>query len=267
MTRAVCTVGIAAATLAVALVLPARAAAHPLVDEARSHLERAEFEQALEALEFAATLEDLGRPDVVELLELRAMAHVALADVQALQNDIAALASIDPSHVFPPEAPPELQGMLEERAAAAGPLAVTAHVAPTDAGVRIDASAQNDDASVVQRIRVFTRLPGAPFRELSPGETVGATEVEYYAEAVGIGGAVLASAGSSAVPRRWPAGSSSEPWFGDEGRQDDDESGGVGAWPFVLGGVAVVAVGVVLFLVLTGGSGGTQPEAPVVIGF
>lgn len=250
---------------------PARAAAdHPDLDAGRAQLEQAEFEAALAALERAARSDDLRRADVVELFELRALAHVALADVSALDRDIAALASIAPDHRFPPEAPPELQVMLDREAEAAGRLAVVGASVGTAAGVRLDAEVENDEGGIVRAVRVHVR-EGERWRTLEPGTSVNASVRSYYVEAIGPGGAVVASHGSREVPLAVETeGAAAVEWpdvFGNQGERDDD-GGEEGPWLWVgIGAGVAVALGVVLLVVLLSGSEGTQPEAPVVLGF
>lgn len=249
----------AALIAAVMLFAPGRALAHPLIDEGRQHLERAEFERALAALEQAEAADDLLRSDVVDLLELRALAHLALADARSLGETLRALASIEPAHEFPPEAPPELAGMLAEQAASAPPLSLDATATPTETGIRIDAAAANDGAGLVRSVRVLVRSDGEAWRPVRAGSLVPTASVLYYAEAIGPGGAVLLRAGSPAAPLSW------EP--PEDGARHGDAGGG-SAWPWVGVVAGVVVVGAVIaVLLLAAGDGGTQPDAPIVVGF
>ena len=245
------------------------AAAHPLLDEGRAHLEQAEFERALASLDRAASTDDLDRADVVALLELRALAHVALADVSALDRDIAALASVAPDHRFPPEAPPELQGMLDREAEAGGQLAVVGAAVTTAAGVRLDAQVEHDAGGIVQEVRIHALETGR-WRTLPAGSTVNARVRSYYVEAIGPGAAVLASHGSAeaplAVEGRASAGVDWPDVFGDD--EEDDGGGDEGPWLWVgVGAGIAVALGVVITVILLSGPDGTQPETPVVLGF
>ena len=86
----------------------------------------------------------------------------------------------------------------------------------------------------------------------------GAESGEYYAEAVGPGGAVLVRQGSEISPMPVQlAGVVGE----------EDSGGGVPVWVWIAGGAAVVAIAVVIIAVLAtsgGVSDDTQPTAPMV---
>ncbi len=187
------------AVLIVASFSPVRA--HPLVDEAQGLYEQAEFEAALARLGQAEARTELTRASLARLLELRALIHFALGDEEAMREDLAALASVAPNHTPSPLSPPALvQALGEQRAQP----------------VRLRLELQEDvvtpvvvDAlGLLQGVRLVWRsdtdVAGGwhveegrlPRRMLRDGE-----RIEVYAEGVGPGGVVLATAASAQSPR------------------------------------------------------------------
>lgn len=261
----------ALAAVLTTLVASSIAHAHPLVEEGRERLREAEFEAALEALARAEDRDDLTREDLVDLLDARAMAHLALDDSAALRVDLAALASLDPGHRFGREAPPELQEAFQQTLQVTeGPLSLAVEARPVPGGVEIEAEVTEDRASLVRETRVFARVLGSEqFRRLTDRRQPARAgqPVEYYVEAIGPGGAIVATAGSGEAPE---VSEGALPLEGPAPVRREDGGEGVSPWVFVIiGAVLVVAGGVTLAIVLASNSGpaGTRPEQPIVIGF
>lgn len=244
---------------------PAGAAAQ--LDEGRRLLEEADFEGAIAALDRAEQEDGLTRDDILAIFEARAIARRANGDAFGARVDLAALASLDPEHVFPAEAPPELADEL--RALAAAPLAVEAEWDGEDEDrITLHATVTGDAGGIVTDIVIWTRSSGAtPWRRSSsPSVTVDVLggEVEGYVEAIGPGGAILASAGSRAAPIVHRA-SHAEPPAAPPPRRDDTLLHiGIAAGA---GGLALVIVIVVAVAVSSQPNDQTRLEGPVIVGF
>jgi hypothetical protein len=240
--------GIAAA---IAWLVCAGASAHPLVDEGRAAYEEAEFVAALAALSRAEAAADLSIEDLVELYELRAVVHLAMRNEEAMSVDLRRLVAVAPEHAIDTRAPPEVRRAFEEaRAASGGPLRLVVEARARESGVTISAETRNDSENLVREIRIAGRTPGADaWEEVSDAPLLVAADgvVEYYVEAIGPGGAVLASRGSADDPLRAAPEDATAP-------EIVEEDGGVSGWVFVGIGAGVLAVAgaaVALFFVLS----------------
>jgi len=268
------------------------AAAHPLVDAGRRHLDEADFRRALEAFSRAENASDLSRDDLLLLLESRALVYVATHDDEALDRELVRLATIDPDHRFRPDAPPELAerfGRARRRARERLSVRIDAERLP-NGSVRLQPSVEHDEGSLLRHVHVFARGGRGTWTEavdepLLVERPRGA--VRYHALAVGPGGAVIAELGSRESPRTLagaegaadqapaePAGDripeSGEPATAPAYDQSvdattDDDGGGGSTWIWVgAGALAVAAVIVTVVLVSGGTSDVTQPGAPTV---
>lgn len=190
--------------LAAALLLaPSLAEPHPLVDEARHRVDEADFAAAEQAFARAEAATDLGREDLLALLEGRALLHHALADGATLEVDLARLAALDPDHTFGTGLPPEIaEAFLRVRARSPGPLRVEVEMRPVPAGLALHAAAVND-AGLVRALEVHARVAGGPWRtatdELVVTGAPGAA-VELWATARGPGGALVGTRGTAEAP-------------------------------------------------------------------
>lgn len=253
--------------LSSALLWPSQVRAHALVDEGRRLYEEAEFVEALDVLGRAASGDDLLLPELVELLELRALVHSAVGDEAAVREDLRTLAAVVPEHTLPRGMPPDVQRMFTEiRASATGSprLIATPSVAgpATGNGVVIEVNVENDWAAVVRAIRIRGRAEGdyleatdAPLFVAAPLGTV----ISYYAEAIGPGGAIIATAGSAEAPLSY-AGAEARP----------GEGGGLDPWPFVIAGGAALVLGAIIAIVVvatSGESSSTTQVEPFVVRF
>jgi hypothetical protein len=181
--------------------LAGTARAHPIVEEGHRLYEEAEFVAALDALSRAEAADDLELDDLIVLFETRALVQSAMGHDDAMREDLQRLVAVAPDHTVGPEAHPDVRRALAEiRAEGHGELRVRASTEATEAGVTIRVEIENDWAHVVRELRTIGRVRGAPSWEraidaplLVPAS--GAALVEYYAEAVGPGGVVLARSG------------------------------------------------------------------------
>ncbi len=237
---------------------PARAAAHELVDEGRRLYEEAEFVAALDVLGRAVAGSDLDVEDVVLVFETRALVHLAMGQADAMREDLRRLAAIRPDHALPSVAPPDLvTAFAEVRAASAGAPRVPLTTEATTLGVTVTARVENDSASLVREVRISGRAAGGASWERATGAplfvpTPEGEVVEYYAEAIGPGGAVIARTGEEDAPlRAAPAAVAAAP------------SGGMEAWPWIVGGVGVAVVAAVVVTVVVLSTGGGQSGTDV----
>jgi hypothetical protein len=248
------------------LAVPSIASAQ--LDEGRRLLEEADFEGAIAALDRAEQQDGLTREEVVSLFEARAIARRANGDAAGARADLEALASLDPEHVFPAEAPPELADEL--RAIAAAPLSVTAEW-DDEEGERatVHAAVTGDTRGLVTSIVIWTRSGATPWRRSSgPSATVEARagRVEGYVEAIGPGGAVIASAGSRSAPIVHAIGTAETATpEGAPPRSDDTLLHiGIAAGAGALALVIVIAVAVA---VSSQPSSQTRLDGPIIVGF
>lgn len=229
----------ATALVCAALAAPSVAFAHPLIDEARGLLDQGAFADAVARLARAEAEGPLTRNELVLLLELRSLAFHATQQVLDRDRALTSLASIDPAHSFDPAAPPEIVERFREISARSPePLGIATQVQRAPTTATIVASATRADTGLVRQLEVSARPEGGrwvtgPDRvslELGPEETV-----EYFANLIGPGGALLAQSGDPTQPLR----------------DGEAESSGAGWWVLGIGlGVAAVAAGVVLAIVL-----------------
>ncbi len=264
----------AAIALVATLASSAVAHAHPLVEQGRRQLRRAEFEAALALFDRAAEGDDLTRDDVVDLLDARAMTHLALDDTPALRRDLAGLASLDPEHRFGREAPPELQEAFAQTVQASeGALSLDGRGRGVAGGIEVDVRAVHDAGELVREVRVFVRVGGGSWHRLTDAREPAAEGqvLDFYAEGVGPGGALVATLGDREDPNRSaPALAVGAP---PPIRGGGGGGGGLSPWLIVgigAAGLAVVAAVVIVVVLLTGAgsqAAGTQPESPLVIGF
>jgi hypothetical protein len=262
--------------LAGALVLgvwPAPAAAHPIIDEGVRHYENADFPRALAAFARAEQSDALTREDVVELLVRRSLVHFGMNAEPAMREDLRRLATLEPNHVLGAEIPPAVRAAFESvRRGLDGRLSIRVEAGRIPDGMRVSAEVTGDPTGLVRTVRVGARSAGGEWTERDANSVdvpvADGSTVEYYAEAVGPGGAVLAAEGSRGAPRTAGAGGLiADGGGGGGGLVDDggDDGGGVPIWVFIGAGVVAVAAVVVIILLATGGeSDQTQLSPPIV---
>jgi len=242
-------------SLAVAWAVPSLALAHPLVDEGVRRLHDADFAGALQLFGDAERSDDLTRADLVTLLEARATVHLALDDRLSADSDLRMLAALDHDHPVSSAASPDFTEAFERAVAAVREgLSISATHTRSGDRVQIDTWIRADPAGLVRSIRVFARRGDSPWGDASPSQArVSAspdTRVSYYAEAIGPGGAVVATIGSRQHPRSVPVG-------------DSGENGGVPwLWIGVGAGATALVATIAVVLVATSGGGDTVIDGP-----
>ena len=258
----------AALSVALVMLLPVGVArAHPRIDAARTRYENADFAGALRALTAAEHAHDLTRADVLDLLHLRALLHLATSEPAALDADVLRILSLAPDEPFDPASPPELlEAVARARAAGVQPLGIETRVEPGEGVLVLLAEAVHDTGGLVSEVRVqhlaadgtWTTAAPAPVEISLP--TSG--RLAYSAVALGLGGAVLVRAGSPEAPLQWPPA---------EVQSGGDVGGGGSTWLWVGLGAAAVVVAVAIVVTVTvmsnAESDTTRPGLPVLVRF
>jgi hypothetical protein len=258
------------------------ASAHPILDEAQSRFDEADFEGALAAFERAEQAGDLTRDDVIQLYVQRALVHHTLGDEANLETDLMRLASLEPDYEFGRQVPPVVREAFDRvKGRTTGRIAVRVDAQSHAGGVLLEARVSNDTSGIVQEVRLGARAPGNAWTQRSNAtlEMPASSDatLEIYAEAVGPGGAVLASDGTPDDPVSGTVGELAERDLtggsgggGGGGGEiiapppDDDD--GLPLWPFLLGGGILLAAGaaVLIAVLVAGGSSNTALMPPMV---
>ncbi|MBX3270230.1 MAG: hypothetical protein KF729_08210 [Sandaracinaceae bacterium] len=237
----------ALAVLVAWLALPAVASAHPLVERATALVLDGDYERARELLDEAWGRDDLSRDDLVGLLEARALLAHGAGDGAGLDHALRALASFAPTHRFGARFPPDLAARsVAIGRTMGGSLRVSTSTLPSPAGVRLEARTEHDAASIVRRLRyrVFEPARGE-WREVTPPvDAAAGRELLVFVEAIGPGGAVVATAGSADAPLRVRGVGAEEAGAPAERAERD---GGVSPWVIVgIVAAALAVIGVVI---------------------
>ena len=252
--------------------------AHAQLDEGRRRLEHADFTRAVRAFDRAERGAHLTRDQLLSIYEGRAMARWAQGNERQAQHDLIALAEVDPHHAFPPEAPPELGEAFADAARDGGlSLQLSFVDAPGSATLTVDT--HHDDAGLVRALRTHVRVADGAWTE-SDSSTVRLdvaehAAVEAWVEAIGPGGAVIATSGSEGAPIVHGGGPIAElqpptpmpaptSVFVEPSERHDDTP----LWIGIGVGIAALVVAAVIICLVVGTSQGpsdqTQPDAPVV---
>ncbi len=258
--------------------------AHPILEEAQARFDEADFEGALEAFQRAEQAGDLTRDDVIQLYVQRALVHHTLGDEENLETDLMRLASLEPNYEFGRSVPPVVREAFDRaKERTTGRIRVQAEAQSHAGGVRLEARVTNDTSGIVQEVRLGARAPGNAWTQRSNSvlemPTTSDQTLEIYAEAIGPGGAVLASDGTPDDPVIGTVAELAERDFGTTAGgggngngneiiapRPEPEGGGVPAWPFIVGGGVLLAAGaaVLIALLVAGGSNNTALMPPVV---
>ncbi len=180
--------------------------AHPLVEAGVEQVNDAAFEDALSSFDAAWNGSGLTRDDLVTLLANRAVANFALRANAAVDRDLGFLAALDRNYVFAPHVPPPMRDQLEEVRKQTGQpsISVLTRFAPGKALIVVEVPEMPGE--LIREVRVFGRPIGGAFSASAGGmlEVPNPEEhaIEWYAEVVGPGGAVLLREGEAAAPRR-----------------------------------------------------------------
>jgi hypothetical protein len=243
------------------------AQAHDDVDEGVRLTGLAEFDDALAAFARAEAAADLTRQDLVVLYESRAILLAALGRTDAMERDLERLAALEPTRSLPGAAPPEVAERFAVLAAGVEPVEVLAVPAWDVGAVTVRGVTSGGPSGFIRRVHVGARLTG---RDYAFGDgrvqlvTTDGSNVEYFAEAIGPGGAVVATVGSAEAPL-----ASARPASAPHDVPTDDpvlttdpaepERGGglsVAAWLLIGAGIAVVVVtAVITGIVVANGQG------------
>ncbi|MEM9195001.1 MAG: hypothetical protein AAGF12_37860 [Myxococcota bacterium] len=231
-------------------------AVHPDVRLGVEAYEGGDLRGAAEALARAEAQRSLTRDDVVVLLIHRALVQYAQRERESLDATLLRLATLAGEEALGRRAPPRLRRSYAAAVeAVVQPLAVEVRREESDGRVRVEGTVVGDQGGLVDRVRVSLRSGGD--WESADGALEMAVvnhRVEYAVEAIGLGGAVLASEGTRAAPElievARPEVALEETLVAP--RQTEPDEGGSGWW-IGLGiglGVLLVAGGVVLGWVL-----------------
>ena len=253
--------------LASVLLAPATAFAHPLLDQAQEKFQQAEFEAALALYAQAEDANDLTREDLVELYVRRALVHHALGNEEELELDLFRLATIAPDTDLTRQIPPRVRDAFDAAVQeTGGALAIAVRTAPAAGVVRLSTHVERDQAALVREVRLGGRAPGGNWQSAVNDELVVTPgpdgRIEYWATAIGPGGAPIATSGTESDPRVYTVGgAATEP---DPTPEVEDDGGGVPFWPFALGGAVLIGAAVVAVLLLGGGNENTDVNGPIV---
>jgi len=166
----------------------------PTLAEARAAYENADFAGTLEALSSVEDGTGLSRDDVLALLELRALTEFATGASGALDSTLTRLLSLEPGYTPGPASAPRFAAVVETvRARGILPLELAGEATLETSGVRITLRTV-DPSGLVRAHRIHWREDG---REQSAegSDVLVPTEqssLDWWAEALGPGGAVLA---------------------------------------------------------------------------
>lgn len=226
--------------------LPAHAFANDALDAGVAQLEEGEFEAALASFDEAES-GALTRDDLVRLSTQRALAHHALGDEAAMQNDLTRLASLDPEGELPRAAPPPVREAFEAaQQRAMGGLSLDIRQRRRGGSVRLSARVAHDLGALVTEVTVSVRVQGSG--EWIAGDPTSATVsvadgdiVEVRARAIGPGGAVLVERGAD-VPDRITIGEVSPVTANEQAVEESLEEGGDDGVAIALGILIPVAL-------------------------
>lgn len=242
--------------------------------------ETAEFEGALEAFEEAEASEDLRRQDLVQLCGHRAVVFFALGRNDDMEADLARLLAVDPKATLPEAAPPPVRDAFRRMVdlGVSPPRLVVEPFSWAD-GVKVRATVEGGPPGLVRQVRVFARVRGASRWSrgddkvavlVQPGVTV-----EWYAEAIGPGGAPVVARGSRESPERTRVMDAEEGTLAsdpahvamDDG-ENDDAVRRRRWWLYGSGAAAAVGAAVVTAVLLATGGGdsdATQVARPTLV--
>lgn len=217
--------------------------------EAGRLLDQARFEDAQRAFDVALeATRGLDRAAVLEALRGRATASYARRDADGARRDLRALLSLEPALRLDRTAPPGLRRLLEEVRGEASVLDVRASAEAYPGGIELRAESTGE---LVRHLRVHHDGGEGHWQSEGARARVSSLDVvRYYVEAVGPGGAVIATYGSR-----------ERPLFGEPGAPLPGMSGMSGAaepgsgdvdppqrrWPVAVGVIAgILVVGAVV---------------------
>ncbi len=215
-----------------------------------------------------AAEEGLDRTTLEAVYRALTMVRRALQDDAGVERALTALLSLDPDAVLE-DAPPSLGRVVERlREEIRAPVGVEVHGEVQRGEARVTVRATEDVASLVRSVRLYVREDEG-WRARTGDTHRLAPDTQYFAEAVGPGGAVLASEGSTTDPRMAdpaPAGAEDPGVVAEDPSNDPDtadEGRSVWRWLGPVLGVLLVGAAVSLTLVLRDPSQTTRPTGPM----
>lgn len=257
----------AALRMAIAGVLffPAAASAQGGLDAAQAHFDAARFQEAIEAYDRAEQRASLTLAQLQTLYEGRARAKQATGDDPGARRDLQALLSLAPDRDLGRDAPPALLRLHDEvRVQIGGPLSVRASAVPVPEGWVLGGEIRGDVARITRSVRLHYQGEDGVWRTASGPEVLAppSPRLRFVAEAIGAGGALLASHGSRAAPREVNGPGEGEPSPIVEATRP------VNRRPLFLGlgaGAAAVVVLIALLVAAPYGDSGSRPSRPMEI--
>lgn len=218
--------------------------AHPAIDDARTHYEKAEFDEALASLARAQRADTLAKEELHDLVALRATVHFAMRKESAYRRDLQVLASVAPQHTFDTQRPPAFRDAWARARREADPVDLRIEVERARSLVKFRAHVRGTNTSLVSdRLRVHALLPDGTQRRSETGrlalQVPRPGTVKYWGKAMGPGNVVIAQTGSREAPHEV------EVMTGAEHRRE--ASSARAAW-LVAGGSGAVAVGLAIAL-------------------
>ncbi|MCB9593463.1 MAG: hypothetical protein H6719_12085 [Sandaracinaceae bacterium] len=214
-------------------------------------MQEADFEGASRAFDEAES-GTLDRAELVRVLEGRAHVCYALGEEAALRAALVRLAAVAPEHRFAPEAPPELVERFRDFAGQRR-LELAVELDQREREARLEARASGDPGGLVRHLRVAARVEDGAWVTAEDEPLTIPVDPEralaWYGEALGPGGAVVASDGSRDAPHRREGASAGDevPW----------------GWIGLGAGAAVVLAVVITVVVVATQPGDTQVTAPM----
>lgn len=186
-----------------ALFIPALVSAQAL-EGARAHFDAARFQEAIEAYDRAEQRDSFTLDELQALYEGRARAKQATGDDPGARRDLQALLSLAPDHDLGPGTPPALLRLHDEvRAQIGGRLSIQTSAVPVPEGWVLGGEIRGDVASITRSVRLQYQGDDGIWRTATGPEVLAppSSRLRFLAEAIGPGGAVLASEGSRDAPR------------------------------------------------------------------
>lgn len=250
------------------------ARAHPKLDRAVSLAAEAEFGRALRNFEAALASGELTRDELVVLLTERALVNFAMGSHPQVRSDLNYLSLLAPDTELGERAPPRLTVVWQKAVARVQqPLGLSVTAQGVPGGLKVTADVQGDPQPDDLRVRVAVRSPGGDWQTLMSREArypaSDGSELEFYAELIGMGGVVLARQGSPDAPQSQVVQLSDAGGLADarhtEGTAPSDGDGNRKWWWIGGGGAVALVAAVALGVALSSRSSDqTRVEAPAV---
>jgi hypothetical protein len=180
------------------VIVPAVAKAHPDLERGKSLAADLELLPALTAFDAALATGSLTRDELVSLLDERILVLYGLRRRNELHDDLVWLSALEPDHHLDLRAPPELIAIWTTvRDQSRGPLALTLEARQAGGTLSAEARPSGTVPNGDLDTRIYVRDGLRPYKQYGASLKEPAREgARYglYAEAVGLGGVVVARA-------------------------------------------------------------------------